>query len=98
HGAHIRTWRNEEGLPFPGECPWETDQRDAEAVARTLGIPFRSVDLIDAYRATVVDDLVEGGAPRRPAPRISGGRWRSDAAHHSLPPAPGRAEPDTGVG
>jgi tRNA-specific 2-thiouridylase len=62
HGAHIRTWRNEEGLPFPGECPWETDQRDAEAVARTLGIPFRSVDLIDAYREVVVDYLVDGYA------------------------------------
>jgi len=59
-GAHIRTWKNEEGLPFPGECPWETDQRDAEAVARTLGIPFRSVDLVDAYRRVVVDYLVEG--------------------------------------
>jgi tRNA-specific 2-thiouridylase len=62
HGAHIRTWRNEEGLPFPGECPWETDQRDAEAVARTIGIPFRSVDLIDPYRKAVVEYLVEGYA------------------------------------
>jgi len=59
-GAHIRTWRNEEGLPFPGQCPWEEDQRAAEAVANTLGIPFRSVDLIQDYRAVVVDYLVEG--------------------------------------
>ena len=59
-GAHIRTWKNEEGLPFPGECPWEADQRDAEAVARTLGIPFRSVDLVADYRRVVVDYLVEG--------------------------------------
>ena len=59
-GAHIRTWRNEEGLPFPGECPWEADRRDAEAVARALDIPFRSVDLADHYRAAVVDYLVEG--------------------------------------
>lgn len=59
-GAHIRTWKNEEGLPFPGECPWEADQRDAEAVAAKLGIPFRSVDLVDAYRKVVVDYLVEG--------------------------------------
>jgi len=60
HGAHIRTWRNEEGLPFPGECPWETDQRDAAAVAEKLGIPFRSVDLVAEYRKVVVDYLVEG--------------------------------------
>lgn len=59
-GAHIRTWRNEEGLPFPGECPWEDDQRAAKSVAATLGIPFRSVDLIQDYRAGVVDYLVEG--------------------------------------
>lgn len=62
HGAHLRTWRNEEGLPFPGECPWEADQRDAESVAHTLGIPFRSVDLVDQYRAVVVDYLVDGYA------------------------------------
>ncbi len=60
HGAHIRTWRNEEGLPFPGECPWETDQRDAQAVADKLGIPFRSIDLVNEYRKVVVDYLVEG--------------------------------------
>ena len=59
-GAHIRTWRNEEGLPFPGECPWEEDQKAAEAVATRLGIPFRSVDLIKNYREVVVDYLVEG--------------------------------------
>lgn len=59
-GAHIRTWRNEEGLPFPGECPWEADQRDAAAVAAKLGIPFRSVDLVAEYREVVVDYLVDG--------------------------------------
>jgi len=60
HAAYFRTWMNEEGLPFPGECPWEDDVRNAQAVAEHLGLPFRIIDLVQDYRDTVVQYLVEG--------------------------------------
>ncbi|MFM7399040.1 MAG: tRNA 2-thiouridine(34) synthase MnmA [Verrucomicrobiota bacterium] len=60
HAAYFRTWMNEEGLPFPGECPWEEDVRNARAVAEHLALPFRVLDLVADYRRTVVEYLVEG--------------------------------------
>jgi tRNA-specific 2-thiouridylase len=60
HAAYFRTWMNEEGLPFPGECPWEDDVRNARAVAEHLGLPFRVLDLVKDYRETVVEYLVDG--------------------------------------
>jgi tRNA-specific 2-thiouridylase len=57
-GAFMKNWINAEGLP--GDCPWETDLEDALAVARKLGIEFRVIDLIDQYKARIVDYLVEG--------------------------------------
>ncbi len=57
-GGYMKNWINEEGLP--GDCPWEQDIEDARAVARALGIEFRVIDLIDAYRERIVDYLVEG--------------------------------------
>jgi len=60
HAAYFRTWMNEEGLPFPGECPWEDDVRNAQAVAEHLGLPFRIIDLVQDYRDTVVQYLVDG--------------------------------------
>lgn len=57
-GAFMKNWINAEGLP--GDCPWEQDLEDALAVARTLGIEFRVVDLIDQYKERIVDYLVEG--------------------------------------
>ncbi len=60
HAAYFRTWMNEEGLPFPGECPWEDDVRNAQAVATHLGLPFRIIDLVEDYKRTVVEYLVDG--------------------------------------
>ena len=57
-GGYMKNWINEEGLP--GDCPWESDLDDAHAVAKTLGIEFRVVDLIDQYRERIVDYLLEG--------------------------------------
>jgi tRNA-specific 2-thiouridylase len=54
----MKNWINAEGLP--GDCPWESDLEDALAVARKLGIEFRVIDLIDQYKARIVDYLVEG--------------------------------------
>jgi tRNA-specific 2-thiouridylase len=57
-GGYMKNWINAEGIP--GDCPWEQDIEDARAVAKTLGIEFRVIDLIDAYRERIVDYLVEG--------------------------------------
>ncbi|MGA0845230.1 MAG: tRNA 2-thiouridine(34) synthase MnmA [Luteolibacter sp.] len=56
--AYMKNWINEEGIP--GDCPWQQDIEDAHSVAKSLGIEFRVVDLIDAYRARIVDHLVTG--------------------------------------
>lgn len=56
--AYMKNWVNDEGIP--GDCPWEQDIEAAVAVCRTLGIEFRVIDLIDSYRARIVDYLVEG--------------------------------------
>ena len=47
-GGYMKNWINEEGIA--GDCPWEQDVEDAHAVAKTLGIELRVVDLIDQYR------------------------------------------------
>lgn len=56
--AYMKNWVNAEGIP--GDCPWEQDIEDARAVAKVLGIEFRVIDLIDAYRDRIVEYLVEG--------------------------------------
>ena len=56
--GYMKNWINDEGIP--GNCPWQQDIEDARAVARALGIEFRVIDLIDAYRDRIVDYLVEG--------------------------------------
>jgi tRNA-specific 2-thiouridylase len=56
--AFMKNWVNAEGIP--GDCPWEQDMNDARAVAKKLGIEFRVIDLIDAYRSRIVDYLIEG--------------------------------------
>lgn len=60
HAAYMRTWMNEEGGKFFGECPWEDDVLNARAVADKLDIPFKTVDLIKDYREHIVQYLVEG--------------------------------------
>lgn len=57
-GAYMKNWINEENIV--GDCPWQTDIEDARAVAETLGIPFRVVNLMREYRARVVDYLLAG--------------------------------------
>ncbi|MEI8039071.1 MAG: tRNA 2-thiouridine(34) synthase MnmA [Verrucomicrobiota bacterium] len=56
--GYMKNWINDEGIP--GDCPWEQDIDDARAVAGTLGIEFRVIDLIDAYRDRIVNYLIEG--------------------------------------
>jgi tRNA-uridine 2-sulfurtransferase len=57
-GAYMKNWINEEGV-F-GDCPWQQDIEDARAVADSLAIPFRVVNLMDAYRSKIVQYLLEG--------------------------------------
>nr|XP_061797932.1 tRNA-specific 2-thiouridylase MnmA-like [Nerophis lumbriciformis] len=57
-GGYMKNWINEENIA--GHCPWEQDVEDAHAVANTLGIEFRVIDLIDQYRHRIVNYLLEG--------------------------------------
>lgn len=57
-GAYMKNWINEENIA--GDCPWQQDIEDARAVAETIGIPFRIINLMEAYRSRVVDYLLEG--------------------------------------
>jgi tRNA-specific 2-thiouridylase len=57
-GAYMKNWINEENIT--GHCPWEEDIEDARAVADTLGIEFRVVNLMRDYRERVVRYLLEG--------------------------------------
>jgi len=56
--GYMKNWMNEEGIP--GECPWEEDIADAQAVSKTLGIEFRVIDLIEAYQQRIVNYLIDG--------------------------------------
>lgn len=56
--GYMKNWVNAEGIP--GDCPWEQDIEDAQAICRHLGIELRVIDLIDTYRERIVDYLVEG--------------------------------------
>ena len=55
-GGYMKNWINEDDIA--GDCPWEQDVEDAHAVAEKLGIEFRVIDLIDAYKERIVDYLL----------------------------------------
>ena len=56
--GYMKNWLNDEGIP--GDCPWEQDIEDGRAVAKSLGLEYRVIDLIDAYRDRIVEYLIEG--------------------------------------
>lgn len=56
--GYMKNWINEEGIP--GDCPWEQDIEDGRAIAKSLGIEFRVIDLIDSYKDKIVEYLIEG--------------------------------------
>jgi len=64
-GAYMRTWMHEEGAAVFADCPWERDLEAARAVAEKLDVPFHVLNLIEDYRARVVDYLVAGYASGR---------------------------------
>jgi len=53
-GAFIKIWS-----PEFLECTWKEDRLDAMRVCAALQIPFREVDLSDAYKKEVVGDMLE---------------------------------------
>ena len=57
-GAYMKNWINEDNVI--GHCPWLQDIEDARAVAESLGIEFRVVNLMADYRRLVVDYLLDG--------------------------------------
>jgi tRNA(Ile)-lysidine synthase TilS/MesJ len=71
HAAYFRTWMNEEGLPFPGECPWEDDVRNAQAVAEHLGLPFLYLGYWIAQ-----SPKMNYKSRFRPIEQLVGGQWQ----------------------
>ncbi len=57
-GAYMKNWINEDGVV--GHCPWMEDIEDARRVADQVGIPFQVVNLMEDYRAKVVQYLLDG--------------------------------------
>lgn len=65
-GVFMKNWSGDE-FAINSDCPWEQDQKDAEAVSRLLKIPFRSVNFEKEYRDKVVsyffDEYKQGRTP-----------------------------------
>jgi len=53
-GVYMKNWSGDE-FGIQADCPWEEDQKDAEAVCKHLGIPFRSLNFEKQYREKVVE-------------------------------------------
>lgn len=52
-GAFIKIWQ-----PEFTECTWREDRLDAIRVCAALDIPFREIDLSDAYKKDVVEEML----------------------------------------
>lgn len=65
-GVFMKNWSGDD-FSLNSDCPWEQDQSDAEAVCKTLNIPFRSVNFEKQYREIVVkyffDEYRKGRTP-----------------------------------
>jgi len=53
-GIFMKNWSGDD-YGIQSECPWEEDQKSAEAVANHLGIEFRSFNFEKQYREKVVE-------------------------------------------
>ena len=66
NGVFIKVWQAD-FLP----CNWREERRDAMRAAATIGIPFTTLNLEDAYKKEVVDYMIrEYGAGRIPNPDV----------------------------
>lgn len=65
-GVFMKNWSGDD-FGIQTDCPWEQDQKDAESVAKTLGIGFRSFNFEKQYRQAVVgyffDEIKKGRTP-----------------------------------
>lgn len=70
-GVLMRPW--DEAEETGGECSFEKDQRDARAVARTLGIPLEEVDFVQEYWHAVFEPFLRGfeGGGATPNPDLA---------------------------
>ncbi len=57
-GVFMKNWSGDD-FGLQSECPWEIDQKDAEAVCEKLEIPFKSYNFEKEYRQKVVDYFFE---------------------------------------
>src|SRR3989339_16747 len=65
-GVFIKIWQ-----PEWGPCGWKDERRDAMKVALQLGIPFKTLDLSDAYQKDVANYIIrEYKAGRTPNPDV----------------------------
>lgn len=53
-GVYMKNWSGDD-YGIQADCPWEKDQKDAEAVCKQLNIPFRSFNFEREYRTQVVE-------------------------------------------
>lgn len=53
-GVFMKNWSGDD-YGLQADCPWEADQKDAEAVCKQIGIEFRSFNFEKEYRAKVVE-------------------------------------------
>ncbi len=53
-GVYMKNWSGDD-FGIQADCPWEEDQADAEAVAKKIGIEFRSFNFEKEYRERVVE-------------------------------------------
>lgn len=53
-GMFMKNWSGDD-FGVNSDCPWEQDQKDAEAVCKILDIPFRSVNFEKEYRQSVIE-------------------------------------------
>lgn len=53
-GVYMKNWSGDD-YGIQSECPWEADQKDAEAICEHLGIEFRSFNFEKEYRDRVVE-------------------------------------------
>lgn len=53
-GVFMKNWSGDD-YGLQADCPWEQDQKDAEAVCNAIGIEFRSFNFEKEYRAKVVE-------------------------------------------
>jgi tRNA-specific 2-thiouridylase len=69
-GVFMKNWSGRD-FGIQDECPWEKDQKDAQAICQKLNIPFKTYNFEKEYREDVVNYFFnEYKAGRTPNPDI----------------------------